>query len=116
MPTETVPERPPGDRSTELLMDLASAMHASASPADVAEERLHAVATALGLDAQFVIMQSFLATELRRGGRRAALVSLAWTVGVAAVVFLPFVIVQALTNRVWSHRHAGPGHPVKQSP
>jgi hypothetical protein len=29
----------------------------------------------------------------RRGGRRAALVSLAWTVGVAAVVFLPFVIV-----------------------
>jgi hypothetical protein len=29
----------------------------------------------------------------RRGGRRAGLVSLAWTVGVAAVVFLPFVIV-----------------------
>jgi hypothetical protein len=29
----------------------------------------------------------------RRGGRRAALVSLAWTAGVAAVVFLPFVIV-----------------------
>jgi Glycosyltransferase family 87 len=29
----------------------------------------------------------------RRGGRRAALVSLAWTVGVAAVVFLPFVVV-----------------------
>ncbi len=32
------------------------------------------------------------------------------------LVFLPFVIVRALTNRVWSHRHAGPGHPVKQSP
>jgi hypothetical protein len=29
----------------------------------------------------------------RRGGRRAALVSLAWTVAVAAVVFLPFVVV-----------------------
>jgi Glycosyltransferase family 87 len=29
----------------------------------------------------------------RRGGRRAALLSLAWTLGVAAVVFLPFVVV-----------------------
>jgi hypothetical protein len=29
----------------------------------------------------------------RRGGRRAALVSLAWTVGVAAVVFLPFAVI-----------------------
>src|SRR5262249_47614890 len=68
MPTETASERPPGDRSTELLMDLASALHASASPADVAEERLRGVAAALGLDAQFFIMQSFFATELRRGG------------------------------------------------
>ncbi|HVU53109.1 MAG TPA: threonine/serine exporter family protein [Polyangia bacterium] len=62
-------ERPPGERSTELLMDLAAALHAAASPADVAEERLRGVAGALGLDAQFFTMQSFFATELRRGER-----------------------------------------------
>src|SRR5262249_55086833 len=62
-----VSERPPGDQSTELLIDLAAALHASASPADVAEERLRGVARALGLEAQFFTMQSFLATELRRG-------------------------------------------------
>ncbi len=65
----TVSERPPGDRSTELLMDLAAALHAAASPADVAEERLRGVAAALDLDAQFFTMQSFFATELRRGER-----------------------------------------------
>jgi uncharacterized membrane protein YjjP (DUF1212 family)/uncharacterized membrane protein YjjB (DUF3815 family) len=59
---------PPDDRSTELLIDLAAALHVAASPADVAEERLRAVAGALGLDAQFFTMQSFFATELRRGG------------------------------------------------
>jgi uncharacterized membrane protein YjjP (DUF1212 family) len=59
--------RPPGEQSTELLLDLAAALHASASPADVAEERLRGVAEALGLDAQFFTMQSFFATELRRG-------------------------------------------------
>jgi uncharacterized membrane protein YjjP (DUF1212 family) len=63
----TASERPPGDRSTELLLDLAGALHAAASPADVAEERLRGVAGALGLDAQFFTMQSFFATELRRG-------------------------------------------------
>jgi len=31
------------------------------------------------------------------------------------LVFLPFVIVRALTNRIWSQRHAGQGPPVKQS-
>jgi len=66
--TDTVSERPPGEQSTELLMDLAAALHATAIPADVAEERLGGVAKALGLDAQFFMMQSFFATELRRGG------------------------------------------------
>jgi uncharacterized membrane protein YjjP (DUF1212 family) len=63
----TASERPPGDRSAELLLDLAGALHAAASPADIAEERLRGVAGALGLDAQFFTMQSFFATELRRG-------------------------------------------------
>ena len=58
----------PGD-STELLLDLAAALHATASPADVAEARLRGVAGALGLDAQFFTLQSFFATELRRGER-----------------------------------------------
>src|SRR5579863_6872351 len=58
----------PDDRSTELLLELAEAMHAAATPADVAEERLRRVADALGLDAQFFTLQSFFATELRRGG------------------------------------------------
>ena len=31
------------------------------------------------------------------------------------LVFLPFVVVRALANRIWSHRHAGHGPPVKQS-
>jgi len=57
----------PSDQSTALLLDLATALHASASPADVAEERLRDVAAALGLDAQFFTMQSFLTTELRQG-------------------------------------------------
>lgn len=65
----TAPERPPGDQSTELLLDLAAALHATANPADVAEKRLRAVAEALGLEAQFFTMQSFLTTELRRGDR-----------------------------------------------
>jgi uncharacterized membrane protein YjjP (DUF1212 family) len=60
--------RPPGDRATDLLLDLAAAMHAAAIPADMAEERLRRVAEALGIDAQFFTMQSFFATELRRGG------------------------------------------------
>ncbi len=49
-------------------MDLAAALHAAASPADVAEERLRGVAAALGIDAQFFTLQSFVAAELRRGG------------------------------------------------
>jgi uncharacterized membrane protein YjjP (DUF1212 family) len=64
----TVNERANGD-STELLLDLAAALHAAASPADVAETRLRGVAGALGLDAQFFTLQSFFATELRRGDR-----------------------------------------------
>jgi uncharacterized membrane protein YjjP (DUF1212 family) len=64
----TATERTPGD-STELLLDLAAALHAAASPADVAEARLRGVANALGLDAQFFTLQSFFATELRRGDR-----------------------------------------------
>src|SRR5262245_35506458 len=63
----TAQARPPGDQSTALLLDLAAALHASASPADVADERLRGVAEALGMDAQFFSMQSFLTTELRRG-------------------------------------------------
>jgi uncharacterized membrane protein YjjP (DUF1212 family)/uncharacterized membrane protein YjjB (DUF3815 family) len=63
----TASQRPPGELPTELLLDLAAALHAAASPADVAEERLRGVAGALGLDAQFFTMQSFFATELRRG-------------------------------------------------
>ena len=59
---------PPGDNSTELLLDLGEALHAAAIPADVAEERLAAVAAALGIDAQFFTLQSFFATELRRAG------------------------------------------------
>lgn len=58
---------PPGERSTDLLLDLGEAMHAAAIPADIAEERLRAVAAALAIDAQFFTLQSFFATELRRG-------------------------------------------------
>jgi uncharacterized membrane protein YjjP (DUF1212 family) len=67
--SDIVSDRPPGDRSTELLSDLGAALHASASPADISEERLRGVAEALGLDAQFFTMQSFFATELGRGDR-----------------------------------------------
>jgi uncharacterized membrane protein YjjP (DUF1212 family) len=63
----TVSSRPPGDQSTDLLLALASALHAAAMPADVTEERLRRVANALSLDAQFFTLQSFFATELRRG-------------------------------------------------
>jgi uncharacterized membrane protein YjjP (DUF1212 family) len=63
-----MPSDVPGD-SAELLLDLAAALHAAASPADVAEARLRDVAGALGLDAQFFTLQSFFATELRRGDR-----------------------------------------------
>jgi uncharacterized membrane protein YjjP (DUF1212 family)/uncharacterized membrane protein YjjB (DUF3815 family) len=62
----TLNERPNGE-STELLLDLAAALHAAANPADVSEARLRGVAGALGLDAQFFTLQSFFATELRRG-------------------------------------------------
>jgi hypothetical protein len=40
-----------------------------------------------------VLVPLAVVSAWRRGGRRAGLVSLAWTAGVAAVVFLPFVIV-----------------------
>ncbi len=40
-----------------------------------------------------VLLPLAIVCAWRRGGRRAALVSLAWTAGVAAVVFLPFVAV-----------------------
>src|SRR5579871_318038 len=59
---------PPDETAAQLLLDLAQALHASALPADIVEERLRAVAAALGLDAQFFTMQSFVAVELRRGG------------------------------------------------
>src|SRR5262245_21221873 len=65
--TDTERTRGPSDQSTALLLDLAAALHASAIPADAAEKRLRGVAEAFGLDAQFFTMQSFLATELRRG-------------------------------------------------
>jgi hypothetical protein len=31
------------------------------------------------------------------------------------LVFLPFLIVRGLTNRLWAHGHAGPGHAAKPS-
>jgi len=31
------------------------------------------------------------------------------------LVFLPFLIVRALANRIWSHGHPGRGRPVQQS-
>jgi len=31
------------------------------------------------------------------------------------LVFLPFVIVRAVTNRIWTHGQAGGGQPAKQS-
>src|SRR5262245_28615875 len=64
---ESAPGR--GEPATELLLDLARALHESACPADVAEERMRGVAAALGLEAEFFTMQSFFATELRRGDR-----------------------------------------------
>jgi uncharacterized membrane protein YjjP (DUF1212 family)/uncharacterized membrane protein YjjB (DUF3815 family) len=67
-PRADVVSRPPGDESTDLLLELGQALHAAALPADVVEERLRAVAEALGLDAQFFTLQSFFTTELRRGG------------------------------------------------
>ena len=67
-PRASAPSRPPGEASTDLLLDLAAALHAAAVPADIAEERLAEVAAALGIDAQFFTLQSFFATELRRAG------------------------------------------------
>jgi uncharacterized membrane protein YjjP (DUF1212 family) len=63
------PTQAPDDQATALLLDLAQALHVCAVPADAAEERLRRVAVALGLDAQFITLQSFVATELRRGDR-----------------------------------------------
>lgn len=67
-PSAGAVSRPPDDASTELLLDLGAALHAAALPANVAEERLAGVARGLGIDAQFFTLQSFFATELRRGG------------------------------------------------
>ena len=33
----------------------------------------------------------------------------------AGIVFLPFLIARALTNRIWAHGHPGAGRPVKQA-
>ncbi len=59
---------PPGERSTRLLLDLAQALHGAGLPVDIVEQRLYGVAAALGIDAQFFTLQSFVAAELRRGG------------------------------------------------
>jgi uncharacterized membrane protein YjjP (DUF1212 family) len=59
---------PPGEQSTRLLLDLAQALHASGLPVDIVEQRLYEVAAALGIDAQFFTLQSFVAAELRRDG------------------------------------------------
>lgn len=64
----SAPSRPPGDTSTDLLLDLGEALHAAAVPADIVGERLAGVAAALDIDAQFFTLQSFSATELRRDG------------------------------------------------
>jgi len=61
---------PPDEISAQLLLDLAQALHASAIPTDIVEERLRAGAAALGIDAQFFTMQSFVAAALRGGGTR----------------------------------------------
>jgi uncharacterized membrane protein YjjP (DUF1212 family) len=63
----TEPAATGGDDATALLLDLGEALHAAAMPADLTEERLTRVAAALGVDAQFFALQSFFATELRRG-------------------------------------------------
>jgi hypothetical protein len=31
------------------------------------------------------------------------------------IVFLPFLIARALTNRIWTHGHPGAGRPIKQA-
>ena len=54
---------PPAEISAQLLLDLAQALHASALPADIVEERLRAAAAGLGIDAQFFTMQSFVAAN-----------------------------------------------------
>lgn len=59
---------PPDDDTIALLLDLGEALHAAAIPADIAEERLSAVTTRLGIPAQFFTLQSFFATELGRAG------------------------------------------------
>ncbi len=50
-----------------LLLDMERAMHVSALPADVLEERVREMATGLGMAAEIFTAQSFTATELRAG-------------------------------------------------
>jgi hypothetical protein len=33
----------------------------------------------------------------------------------ALLVFVPFLIVRALANRIWTHGHHGPGRPARQA-
>lgn len=54
-----------------LLLDMERALHVSALPADVVEERVREMAIGLGMAAEIFTSQSFTATELRAGKQTA---------------------------------------------
>lgn len=53
----------PGEQA--FLLDLANALHAVQLPADVVNDHLHAVANRFSLGADFLLSQSYVASELR---------------------------------------------------
>jgi uncharacterized membrane protein YjjP (DUF1212 family) len=58
------------NEAADLLLDMARALHAAALPADEVERRFRAMAQGLGLTAQVLTLQSFVAAELRDDGTR----------------------------------------------
>ena len=58
------------NEAADLLLDMARALHAVALPANVVERRVRAMAEGLGLSAQILTLQTFVAAELRDNGTR----------------------------------------------
>ena len=63
----------PGARdaaAATLLLDLGQALHASAMPSNLVEERLRAVARGMGTQAEVFVSQGFLVIETGQGARQ----------------------------------------------
>jgi uncharacterized membrane protein YjjP (DUF1212 family) len=58
------------EQTTDLLVDLARALHAASVPSDVVERRVCAAADGLGTRAQAFVLQGFLTIEIGQGARR----------------------------------------------